>query len=201
MVFGNLVALVQQSVKRMLAYSAIAHTGYLLVGIVAAGDSSALESRAGASVVFYLFAYALVTIGAFTALSYFGEGRETFESYRGLGRKDPLASLAVLVLMFSFVGIPPTAGFWGKLYVFREALAAGHWVLALAGILTSVVSVYYYLRLVVSLYLEPASSEDQGPPPGTTASGLAIAVAVAAVVLVGLFPERIFRISLWCFAP
>jgi NADH-quinone oxidoreductase subunit N len=205
MAFGNLVAIVQKSVKRMLAYSAIAHTGYLLVGVVAALEAA--SSRAadgggvGAAVIFYLFPYALATAGAFTIIAHLGAGegeRETFDAYRGLSRRDPLIALAVLLLMISFAGIPPTPGFWGKLYIFREALETGHWGLALAGILASIASMYYYLRLVAVMYMQPAEDESPLALEGRSWSGLAILLAVAAVIALGLFPEVFFEISVRC---
>jgi NADH-quinone oxidoreductase subunit N len=181
----------------MLAYSAIAHTGYLLVGVVAA--ASAPGKQGSAAVVFYLFPYALLSVGAFTCLSYLGDGaedREDIASYRGLAQKRPLLAFAVLLLMISFAGIPPTAGFWGKLYVFRAAIESGHWLLAVIGVLTSLVSFYYYLGLVVAMYMQ---SGDERPLPTALESRawskLSIATAVAAVALVGLFPDLLFRLS------
>lgn len=201
MVFGNLVALVQRSVKRMLAYSAIAHTGYLLVGVISALEArrSGTGAAAGGPVVFYLFPYALMTLGAFIYMSHLGKGTEdleSFEDYRGLGKRQPLLALGLLVLMVSFAGIPPTAGFWGKLYLFKSALDTGHWGLALTGIVTSVVSVYYYLSLVVAMYMQPGAEEPQGAGDPRTCGKLALTLAVVAVALVGLFPDTFFRLSL-----
>jgi NADH-quinone oxidoreductase subunit N len=205
MVFGNLVAIFQASVKRMLAYSAIAHTGYLLVGVVAAlGPAGAVPAGgggSGASVIFYLFPYALMTAGAFTLISHLGPGggeRETFAAYGGMARKEPLLAAAILLLMVSFAGIPPTPGFWGKFFIFREAIATGHVFLALTGILTSVVSLYYYLRVVVAMYMEPAPDETPLELAGRSWSGLAVVVCVAAVALIGLFPDLFFELSQKC---
>jgi NADH-quinone oxidoreductase subunit N len=204
MVFGNVVAVVQTSAKRMLAYSAIAHTGYLLVGVVAAADASApaaagTAANPGAAVVFYLFPYALMTLGAFACMSYLGRGgedRETISSYRGLSRRHPGLALAILLLMISFAGIPPTPGFWGKLYIFQQAIATGHWALALVGILTSIVSVYYYLSLVVAMYMQASDGEPADEPSEPRTLGrLAIALAVAGVVLLGFFPQIFFQLS------
>lgn len=209
MVFGNLVAIVQKSVKRMLAYSAIAHTGYLLVGVVAALDAAprlaasgaAAGGGVGAAVIFYLFPYALATAGAFTIVAFLGAGegeREAFDAYRGLSRRDPPIALAILLLMLSFAGIPPTPGFWGKLYIFRDAIEAGHWGLALVGVLASVASMYYYLRLVVVMYMQPAEEESPLPLEGRSWSGLAILLSVAAIIALGLFPEVFLEISARC---
>jgi NADH-quinone oxidoreductase subunit N len=205
MIFGNLVALVQSSFKRMLAYSAIAHTGYLLVGVVAAASAPAARG-ASAAVTFYLFPYALMSLGIFTCLSYLGRGEreqaqdlEDIASYRGLAQRQPLLAFGILILMVSFAGIPPTAGFWGKLYIFRQAIESGHWGLALIGILTSLVSFYYYLGIVVAMYMQPATEGVRHPASDArTSSKLAIAVAVGAVILVGLFPDVFFELSAKC---
>ncbi|HVR73163.1 MAG TPA: NADH-quinone oxidoreductase subunit N, partial [Planctomycetota bacterium] len=198
MIFGNLVAVVQTSVKRMLAYSAIAHTGYLLVGVAATLETRGTPDAAAASVLFYLFPYSLMSLGAFACLSHLGQGsadREKFESYRGLSHRHPGVAFGLLVFMASFVGIPPTAGFWGKLFLFRQAIDAGHWTLALVGIITSVISAYYYLGLVVAMYMRPA--EDLGPPTleSRTTGALAIGIAIVAVILVGLFPDVFLKLS------
>jgi NADH-quinone oxidoreductase subunit N len=203
MIFGNLVALVQTSVKRMLAYSAIAHTGYLLVGVVAGLGPQTAPGKfpPGTSILFYLLQYSLISLAAFALVAHLGEGdgeRETFESYRGLSRRAPRLSLAMLVLMASFAGIPPTPGFWGKLYIFSQAIETGHWVLALTGILASVVSVVYYLGLVATIYMRPPESEEPLALEGRTWSGLAIALAVAGVLLMGIFPDLVFELSARC---
>ena len=193
MIFGNVVAVVQSSVKRMLAYSAIGHTGYLLIGVVTAIAPEAGSSHA--AIVFYLLPYSLATIGAFTLLGYVdrdGRDSELFEDYRGLGSERPVVAFLLLVIMISFAGIPPTGGFWAKLYLFREAVTAGYWQLALVGILTSIVSMVFYLRLVVNFYMRPAE-EGAGLAPNASrlqlASGVVIAAAAIAIVVLGLFPD------------
>lgn len=213
MVFGNIVAAVQSSVKRMLAYSGIAHTGYLLVGLVAALsiEGGKYQESRGSSLVFYLLPYLFMTFGAFAVLAALGEGErdaETFDDFRGLSRRKPIIALAMLIFMVSLAGIPPTAGFWAKLYLFREAVSGGRWDLALVGIITSIVAAYYYLRVVVVMYMEPpparkpvrlvADSREGAPVPaapgeaedgGTWSAHAAIAFAVLAVVWIGLFPS------------
>ena len=125
-----------------------------------------------------------------------GEDRETISSYRGLSRRHPGLALAILLLMISFAGIPPTPGFWGKLYIFQQAIATGHWALALVGILTSIVSVYYYLSLVVAMYMQASDGEPADEPSEPRTLGrLAIALAVAGVVLLGFFPQIFFQLS------
>jgi NADH-quinone oxidoreductase subunit N len=201
MIFGNVVALVQSSVKRMLAYSAIAHTGYLLVGIVAAFEARdrGPGSEAASAVLFYFLPYSLMTAGAFTVVSFLGRGtgdRESFADYRGLAKDWPWTSFWMLIFMLSFAGIPPSAGFWGKLSIFREAVRSGHWALALIGVITSIVSVYYYLRLVVNMYMHPADERSPagGEEPQTT-SGIVVGFAAVLVVLVGLAPELFLKLS------
>lgn len=202
MVFGNLVALVQSNVKRMLAYSAIAHTGYLLVGI-ASSVSREGAGDAAAAVVFYLLPYGIMTVAAFTLLNFAsGDGdRELFSDYRGLAQERPALALGLLVVLVSYAGLPPTAGFWAKLFIFREAVTGGHWFLALVGILTSIISVYYYLRLVVNFYMVAPEPESAGTPPGAEAdsrlaSALVVGTAATALLLIGIFPDAWYRLSL-----
>ena len=187
--YGNLVALMQDSVKRMLAYSAIGHTGYLLIGVVAALDPGR-SGTAEAAVLFYLLPYTLMSLAAFTLLGWRGENgedRETFEDYRGLSSSRPVLALCLLVVLVSFAGIPPTAGFWAKLHIFRAALDGGHTWLALAGIAGSVISLYFYLRLVVNMYMRPAREELDIDPDANFASGLVIVTAALALVILGIF--------------
>mgnify|MGYP002039433822 CR=1 FL=1 len=187
--YGNLVALLQDSVKRMLAYSAIGHTGYLLIGVVAALAPEGSRT-AEAAVLFYLLPYTLMSLAAFTLLGYLGENgadRETFEDYRGLSTSRPVLSLCLLVVLVSFAGIPPTAGFWAKLHIFRAALDGGHTWLALAGILGSVISLYFYLRLAVNMYMRPAREEIESDPDANFASGVVIVTAAVTLVILGIF--------------
>ena len=187
--YGNLVALMQNSVKRMLAYSAIGHTGYLLIGIVAALDPGGSKT-AEAAVLFYLLPYTLMSLAAFTLLGYLGENgqdRENFEDYRGLSSSRPVLALCLLVVLVSFAGIPPTAGFWAKLHIFRAALDGGHTWLALAGIVGSVISLYFYLRLVVNMYMRPEREELDTDPDANLASGLVIVTAALALIILGIF--------------
>lgn len=157
MVVGNLIALAQDNVKRMLAYSSIAHAGYLLVGL-AAGTS---EGYAG--VLYYLFAYTIMNVGAFTVIAYYERNKgldfTQIESYAGLGFKFPLMGVLLSIFLFSLVGIPPFVGFVGKYYVFAAAVNAGLVPLAIIGVLASAASAYYYLRVMVYLYFKDAHKE------------------------------------------
>jgi len=189
MVVGNVAALVQSNVKRMLAYSSIAHAGYVLMGIAAGGDL--LTGAGGASAVpFYLAAYAFTTLAAFAVMTAVGSGAEenqTFDAYAGLGRRKPLLGLVMAVAMFSLIGIPPTAGFVGKYFLFAAAVASGLTWLAVIGVLTSVISSYFYLRLVMTMFMrEPQAGGE--PIYGSAPRSLAAAISIAAVFVLGLLP-------------
>jgi NADH-quinone oxidoreductase subunit N len=155
LVLGNLTALVQTNVKRMLAYSSISHAGYLLLGIVA-GTPAAYEGM-----LFYLVIYLAMNMGAFGLLTAFGlvGDHTSFEDLRGLGWKRPAMGVAAVIFMLSLAGIPPMGGFYGKYFIFRELVATGHVGMAVLGVLASLVSVYYYLRVLVALFLQAPSAE------------------------------------------
>jgi len=151
MVVGNAAALIQRDAKRMLAYSSVAHAGYLSVGLVSANATGI------AGMIYYLVAYSLMSVGAFGVLSLMARAGDatTIDALQGLYRRSPFAAHAMAILMLSLAGIPPTAGFWGKWYLFFAAVEANQIVLALALALTSVIGAAYYLRLTFSLYAEP----------------------------------------------
>ncbi|MEN3001341.1 MAG: NADH-quinone oxidoreductase subunit N [Armatimonadota bacterium] len=154
MLVGNLAALVQHDAKRMLAYSSVGHAGYLAVGLVS------MNTTGLTGVLFYLTAYALMVVGAFGVLSLMARAGDatTVDALRGLARRQPFAAFVMAILMLSLAGIPPTAGFWGKWYLFLGALEGGQTLLAIVLALTSVVGAAYYLRLTFSLYAEPAEA-------------------------------------------
>ena len=175
MTVGNVTALLQNNLKRMLAYSSIAHAGYILVAVAAGGAEGA------SAAIFYLAIYAVMNLGAFGVLTLLGRGaqeRVLVADVAGLGFRRPLLGLALAVFMISLGGIPPTAGFLGKVQVFGTAIQAGLLPLVVVGVLNSVVSVFYYLRVTVSLYME----EPQGEPAGialTAPAAIALALALA----------------------
>jgi len=157
MTVGNVAALLQNNLKRMLAYSSIAHAGYVLVAVIAGGADG------GSAAMFYLAVYSLMNLGAFGILALLGRGTEErvlVSDLAGFGFRQPLLGLAMAVFMLSLGGIPPTAGFMGKVYVFSVALKAGLLPLVIVGMLNSVVSVFYYLRVTVAMYMQ----EPQGEP-------------------------------------
>ncbi len=192
-IVGNVLAVVQRNVKRMLAYSSVSHAGYAMIGVVAAAKG---EASAGAAVLFYLLAYTFTTLGAFAVLTFLerkegGAEAERFGAFAGVGFRHPALGVAMTLFMIALAGMPPTGGFFGKLYVFSAALAAGERGLVIAGIIGSIISVYYYLRVIVAFYMRDVP--DPGPLPTATRSRsltLGLVVASFAVVYLGVFPNR-----------
>ncbi|GAB4270700.1 MAG: NADH-quinone oxidoreductase subunit N [Deferrisomatales bacterium] len=193
MTFGNLAALAQLDVKRMLAYSSIAHAGYLLVGLVAG------TSEASTGVLFYLLGYAFMNIGAFACVIMVGRrGQENtnLEAYAGLGFRFPLLGFAMALFMFSMAGIPPTVGFIGKFLIFKAAVHEGYYWLTILGVLNSAASVYYYLRVIVTMYFKEA-------PEGAAVDGLrangatviATGLAGLGVLYFGVIPGGIVKLA------
>ena len=195
LVLGNLAALAQHNIKRMLAYSSISHAGYLLLGFVAA------TPEAYAGILFYLLAYLAMNMGAFGVLTAFGLVGDdaTFENLKGLGWKRPGLAIAATLCMFSLAGLPPMAGFYGKYMIFKELILQGHVNLAIVGVLASLVSVYYYLRLPMTLFIEkPSEAAEQAaserPPVVASLASATVLVCGLLVVLMGLFPGTILTI-------
>jgi len=189
MILGNIVAIAQSNIKRMLAYSSIAHAGYMLTGLAAANQTG----RDG--VVFYLIAYTFMNLGAFgvlSALEQEGERNLTFDDYAGLGTRRPFIAALMSVYMLSLAGIPPFAGFFGKYYVFAAALQSHMAWLAIVGVLTSVVSVYYYLRLVMVMYFQEGVTSDANVPSRISLATLAASAVV--VTALGIYPSGILTI-------
>lgn len=194
MIVGNVVAISQTNIKRMLAYSSISHAGYLMMAFVTYADPVAGKDGL-ASILFYLFAYALTSLGAWavvTAVEQPGGKGLAIEDFSGLGKKSPLMAAAMTVCMLSFAGIPPLLGFWGKLYLFRSAIEGGYLWLAILGLMTSLVSAWYYLRVVVMMYMRPGEPQVDAEF-WVTLTALVCAVAL---VIVGLFPGQLFTWSL-----
>ncbi len=165
MIAGNVLAIVQTNIKRLLAYSSIANAGYLLMAFVPYGNGQVLSDSVS-SALFFLVGYGLTSIGAWAVVIALeqaeGKGLE-LSDFAGLGRKYPWLALAMMVFMLSFTGVPLTLGFWGKFFLFRTAILGGYTSLAIIGLVTSVISAYYYLKVVVIMYMqpgEPAAVED-----------------------------------------
>jgi NADH-quinone oxidoreductase subunit N len=189
MTVANLVAGQQESVKRMLAYSSIAHAGYLLVGVVATMRSM---PQASAAVLFYLLTYMVSTAGAFGALILCGSrGKEavSYEDLAGIGRRHPPAALAFALFLISLAGIPPTAGFFGKWFVFRAAMDSGFYALTIIAFVNSVIGAYYYLRVLVFMYMrEPAAGAPVAVPMRSGYVTAALLVSALLVLVLGILP-------------
>jgi NADH-quinone oxidoreductase subunit N len=202
---GNLGALVQTNVKRLLAYSSIAHAGYILVAFAAvtfmANDLNGGATPAYAAVLFYLLSYALVKIGAFTIVSEIGGAGEknlTLDDYAGLAQRQPFAAAALSLFLLSLLGLPVTAGFFGKFYIFKAAVNSHLiWLAVLMGV-NSVIGAYYYLRLIVMMYMRDASAEvmTAAPVRFPMAVNVVLVVAVVGTVYFGLFPNQVLNFIL-----
>ncbi|HEX7239553.1 MAG TPA: NADH-quinone oxidoreductase subunit N, partial [Longimicrobiaceae bacterium] len=180
MVVANLVAATQGSLKRMLAYSSIAHAGYLLVALMAA------QTGGAAAFLFYLLVYTLMTAGAFGVLIANGRGTEewvTLEDFAGFGWRHPLLGAAFSIFLLSLAGFPLTAGFLGKLFILRAAIEGGLQVLAVILVLASLVSYFYYLRVIVVMYMQPSRAGVEAPAPVPGAARFALGAAAALVLL------------------
>lgn len=197
MTIGNVVAIAQNNVKRMLAYSSIAHAGYALVGFIAAGAASDTEHRNGAiaAVVFYLLTYAVMNLGAFAVVQLIarsGDRRTEVEDYNGIGFQSPWLAFALSLFLLSLFGMPLTAGFMGKVMVFRAALDQGYFLLVVVGVLNAAVSAYYYLRLIIVMFFRERTTVWNAPHiPASIA--LALVITVLGVLYLGLFPGRVLN--------
>ncbi|MGI8996467.1 MAG: NADH-quinone oxidoreductase subunit N [Pyrinomonadaceae bacterium] len=195
MTIGNVVALVQNNVKRMLAYSSIAHAGYALVGFVAAGRATdpAQQADAIGAVIFYLLAYAVMNLGSFavvTLIARSGDRRTEIEDYNGIGFQTPALAFALSLFLLSLLGVPLTAGFMGKVLVFNAALNQGLVWLVVIGVLNTTISVYYYLRLIIVMFFRERASAWTAPlVPASIA--LVLILTVAGVLYLGIFPGRV----------
>jgi len=202
LVLGNVVAIVQTNIKRMLAYSSIAHAGYALIGVVVAGHPDAetsVRTLGLSSVMLYLAVYAFMTLGAFAVVAMVrkqGVEGDEIEDFAGLSKRHPVAALLMLVFMVSLAGIPPTAGFIGKFYLFMAAIKAGLTWLAIVAVVLTAISAYFYLRVVMVMYMrEPQSVGPATRFSTSPAIAVVLACALAGVVLLGLFPNVLVSLS------
>jgi NADH-quinone oxidoreductase subunit N len=190
MTIGNLAALTQTNLKRMLAYSSIAHAGYVLIGIVAG------TPRGVSATLIYLLIYSFMQLGAFAVIVMMRRQDvvgDELKDFAGLHVRHPLAAFAMLLFMLSLGGIPPTAGFMGKFWLFGAAIEAGYVWLAVIGVLNSAVSLYYYIRIVVFMYVKPPTAGSQ--PAMSPSLSLALAVAVVATLVLGIYPRVLFDLA------
>jgi len=189
MTLGNVGALVQQNVKRLLAYSSIAHAGYLLVAF------AALPNNGVPAAMFYTASYAAMNVGAFAVVSHLagaGERYVTLDDYAGLGRRSPVLAATLTIFLLSLIGIPMTGGFFAKFYVFSAALQANLVGLTIIGVLNSAVGAYYYLRIIVVMYMREAREELPAIPVSPALSA-ALAISVAATLYLGLLPGKVLE--------
>jgi NADH-quinone oxidoreductase subunit N len=195
MTVGNVLAIAQASVKRMLAYSSIAHAGYLLIGVIAGGNDG------GSALLFYLLAYTLMSLGAFGVVMALKEGENDNEQYThfaGLGFRRPFLGMTMSIFMLSLAGFPPLGGFSAKFYLFRSAIVSGHTELAIIGVLNSLLSVIYYLRVIVLMYMEEGGV--QGKSFGSSPYlYIAIALSALGVLYLGVAPTTALDFSLISF--
>lgn len=192
MIVGNIAALTQENIKRMLAYSSIAHAGYILVGMVAGGLLDGTPA-----LLFYLLAYTFTNIGAFGVVALVGregESKVDIDDYRGLAKTHPLLAVTMAVFLFSLAGIPPTAGFVGKFAIFGAAVKQGYIWLVVIGVLTSAASVFYYFRVVMKMYMEEPETE-RVPVQFGPAAIMALVIAFAGVIYMGLFPATYLALA------
>jgi NADH-quinone oxidoreductase subunit N len=190
MLVGNTAAIFQDDLKRMLAYSGVAHAGYLLIGIV----TNTQEGMA--SILFYLAVYLFMNIGAFAIIfTMEGEGQEgnSINRFKGLAKKNPLLAVAMSLFMVSLAGFPPTAGFFGKLFVFYAAVKQGYILITVMAVIASIISVYFYLRVIVMMYFH----EDENAPQPVIYKGMGALITVSCVVVVaiGLFPSFLMELA------
>lgn len=189
MLIGNISAIAQSNVKRMLAYSSVAHAGYLMMGLVSGtGDGAA-------AITFYVTSYVFMQLGAFVIVGILERangGHLELDDYRGLGKRHPMLAGLMAIFMFSLAGIPPFAGFFGKYLLFLSVIEAGYTWLAIVAVVSSVISVYFYLGLVVKMYFQEPSGQDEPAPAGTAA--VTLAAATIAILLLGVMPSLLLNI-------
>jgi NADH-quinone oxidoreductase subunit N len=191
MILGNVAALVQENIKRMLAYSSIAHAGYILIGMVAGKEAGT------SGMLYYLLAYTFTNIGAFGVVALVGrkgEANVMIDDYRGLAKVHPLLALVMSIFIFSLAGIPPTAGFMGKFTIFSAAINSGYIWLVIVGVLTSAASVFYYFRVIMKMYMELPETEPTKLQFGP-AMVLALSIATAVVLYIGIFPTTYLNLA------
>jgi NADH-quinone oxidoreductase subunit N len=197
MTVGNLVAIQQNNIKRMLAYSSIAHSGYILVGLAAYRAGAGTDQVTGVTaLLFYLFVYMFMTLGSFAIVAYVQAGQvqaETFDDYRALGRRAPLTALAMAIFMLSLTGVPPLAGFMGKVYLILAAVHAGMTWLAVIIAINSAISAYYYLRVVIVMYM--SDTTERVPLYRSPFMHTMLAASCVATFFFGVFADPFMRFA------
>jgi len=195
MTLGNIVAIPQTNIKRMLGYSSIAQAGYLMVGLATMGFSSATDLLGQSSILFFLASYALTNMGAFIAIIAISNklNSDLIEDYTGMGKRAPLLALALTLCLVSLIGMPPAAGFMAKFYIFSAAVQHNLLWLVVIAVINSVISAYYYLRVVKVMWLGQAVSEEKVPSSG--ALRLALSLSCLGVLLLGIIPGYVMKLA------
>jgi len=198
MTVGNVAAIVQNNVKRMLAYSSIAHAGYACAGFLAAGSTgiAAQRNEAISSVAFYMLAYSIMNLGAFaiiTLLAQKGDKRTEFDDYNGIAQESPVLAYTLAIFMLSMLGLPLTAGFMGKLFVFKSAFDAGYKWVVVIGVINSAVSAYYYLRLIIVMFFKERTTEWKDPAIPAVLSAILV-ITLFGTLFLGIFPSAVTEI-------
>ncbi len=192
MCIGNFAALLQTNIKRMLAYSSIAHAGYVLVALTARSETGT------AAAMFYLASYAFMNVGAFTAVSVLtgkGERFQSIDDFKGLGRKQPLTAAMFSIFLLSLIGVPLTGGFFGKFYIFKAALDSHLIWLTILGLLNSAVAAYYYLRILVVMYMYEPGEATEGAEPLTAGLRIALLLPALGTLFLGIFPTWVLEFA------
>jgi NADH-quinone oxidoreductase subunit N len=190
MAVGNIVALSQTNIKRMLAYSSIAHAGYALLGVITANNEGL------AAMMNYLMIYAFMNVGAFAVIIMLrseGFKGDSIDDYQGLSKTHPLAAMLMLIFMFSLTGIPPTAGFIGKLYIFMSAINAGYTWLVVIAVIFSAISAYFYLRIVMYMYMR--DPKETVTLTTSVSNGVALGITAVAVLFIGILPSSLLDLA------
>jgi NADH-quinone oxidoreductase subunit N len=193
MTIGNFAALTQSNIKRMLAYSSIAHAGYVLVAITAHSDIGA------AAAMFYLAAYACMNVGAFIVVSHIagkGEKHVGISDFKGLGVRQPITAALLTIFLLSLVGVPLTGGFFGKFYIFQAALQSNMIWLTVLGLLNSAVAAYYYLRIIGAMYMQEAVASTPVPQPLPRSTRFALLLPALGTIILGVFPSAVLDFAI-----
>jgi len=195
MTLGNVVAIPQTNIKRMLGYSSIAQAGYLMVGLAAVGFSPAADILGRSGVLFFLASYALTNMGAFIAIIAISNKLDSdlIQDYSGMGKRAPLLALALTLCLISLIGMPPAAGFMAKFYIFSAAVQHNLLWLVVIAVINSVISAYYYLRVVKVMWLGEPASEEKVPSSG--ALRVALSLSCLGVLLLGVIPGFVMRLA------
>jgi NADH-quinone oxidoreductase subunit N len=195
MTLGNILAIQQSNIKRMLAYSGIAHSGYIMIGLATVGLSPAVDILGQSSILFYVVAFALADLAAFTAVIAISNklGGDLIKDYAGMGKLSPILSLALTLSLISLIGLPPTAGFMAKFYIFSGAASNGLLWLVIIAVINSAISAYYYLRVVKIMWLGKPTG--QGKAPSSAALRLALAISCLGIIIFGIAPAIIMKLA------